>query len=127
MEIKERIKQVRIASENDHDAIVMLLLACADLGSEHGALLSVKTFGNAANHILSYFGKQHKLKKHLKLFVWTEFCPDYTDGLAFAIAFDEADAKKQIEKIEGHTIDDWGPLEIKPLSRRTAMCVPGGI
>ena len=31
----------------------------------------------------------------LRLFVWDGFCPDYTSGLAFAIAEDETDARKQ--------------------------------
>ncbi len=62
----------------------------------------------------------------LKLFIWTDFCTDYTSGLAFAIAKDETDARKQIEKERGHPVLDWGDLEIKPLSRRVARCVSGG-
>ena len=38
-------------------------------------------------------------KSRLKLFIWTGFCPDYTGGLAFAIARDESDARKQIERL----------------------------
>lgn len=65
----------------------------------------------------------------MKLFIWSEFCPDWRGGLAFAIAKDEEDAKKQIVKIMGPetTIKegDWGPLEIKPLTRRIARAVEG--
>ncbi len=61
-----------------------------------------------------------------KLFIWSGFCSDYTGGLAFAIAKDEADARKQIEKERGYDIYDWGQLEIKPLSRRIARFVSGG-
>jgi len=62
----------------------------------------------------------------LKLFVFTNFCPDYAGGLAFAIAKDETDAKKQIEKKQGYTHNSWGTLTIKPLTKRTAYCVRGG-
>ena len=40
--------------------------------------------------------KGDKMETNLKLFIWTGFCPDYTDGLAFAIAGDETEAKKLI-------------------------------
>ena len=62
----------------------------------------------------------------LRLFIWTGFSPDYTDGLAFAIAKDEADARKQIEKEHGYDIYTWGKLEIERLDRRIARCVAGG-
>lgn len=65
-------------------------------------------------------------KNHLKLFIWTGFSPDYTNGLAFAIAKDETDAKKLVEKERGYDIYDWGDLEIKPLTRRIARSVCGG-
>lgn len=38
----------------------------------------------------------------LKLYVWEEFCTDYSPGLAFAIAKSEEDAKKQIIKKLGY-------------------------
>lgn len=66
------------------------------------------------------------MKQQLKLFVWINFCPDYTSGLAFAIAKDETDARKQIEKKYGWEPYEWGTLTIKPLSRRYAECVAGG-
>jgi len=61
---------------------------------------------------------------NLKLFIWTGFNRDWSDGLAFAIAKNETEAKKLIEK---HTrVYDWGDLEIRPLSWRVARCVNGG-
>ena len=36
----------------------------------------------------------------MKLFIWTGFSPDYTGGLAFTIAKDEIDARKQIEDMK---------------------------
>ena len=66
------------------------------------------------------------MKAKLRLFIWTGFCPDYTSGMAFAIARDETDARKQIEKERGHEVYEWGELEIKPLTRRIARSVSGG-
>jgi len=68
----------------------------------------------------------------MKLFIWTNFEPDYTAGLAFAIAKNEEAAKKQIEeqyqKQAGANIpiSEWGKLEIHPLSKPIARCVGGG-
>ena len=66
------------------------------------------------------------LAPKLRLFVWTGFCPDYTSGLAFAIAKDETDARKQIEKDRGYTVYTWGDLTIYPLTKRIARSVAGG-
>jgi hypothetical protein len=66
------------------------------------------------------------MKNKLRLFIWTGFSPDYTDGLAFAIAQDESEARKLIEKERGYEVYTWGDLEIKPLSRKIARCVSGG-
>lgn len=64
--------------------------------------------------------------KKLKLFVWTEFSPDYTDGLAFAIAPTEEAARKLVIKAHGYSTSDWGTLTVYPLTRRTAFAVSGG-
>jgi len=66
------------------------------------------------------------MKSKLKLYIWTDFLPDWTGGLAFAIARDEADARNLIEKEMGFPIRNWGKLEVKPLSRRLARAVSGG-
>lgn len=62
----------------------------------------------------------------LKLFVWNGFSPDYTDGLAFAIARNETEAKKLIEKDLFCHVFEWGTLTIKPLNKKTAFSVCGG-
>ena len=62
----------------------------------------------------------------LKLFVWTGFCPDWSDGLAFAIAENIQQAKKLVEEKRGFEIYDWGDLEIKELNIPFAMSVSGG-
>lgn len=66
------------------------------------------------------------MKSKLKLFVWTEFCPDYSSGLAFAIAKNEADARKQIEEKRGFRTSEWGTLTIHLLTRRFSEAVSGG-
>jgi len=62
----------------------------------------------------------------MKLFVWTGFCPDYTSGMAFAIAKDETDARKQIEADRGHEVYTWGTLSVHRVDRRVAYSVTGG-
>ncbi len=57
--------------------------------------------------------------KNRKLFVWTGFCPDYSNGLAFAIAKDETDARKLVEQQMGYCPSVWGELKIHPLNERT--------
>jgi hypothetical protein len=65
------------------------------------------------------------MKQKLKLFVWTEFCPDYTGGLAVAIARDETHARKLIEKERGFRVWEWGKLTVYPI-KPIAKCVSGG-
>jgi hypothetical protein len=43
----------------------------------------------------NFFTEKLKL---LKLFVWDNFCPDYSPGVAFAIAESEQQAKEMIVK-----------------------------
>lgn len=62
----------------------------------------------------------------MKLFIWTGFSPDYTNGLAFAIAKDVEEAKKLIIKEHGHEVYEWGDLEVRRLDRKVARCVAGG-
>jgi len=66
------------------------------------------------------------MKTKLRIFIWSGFCPDYANGLAFAIAKDETEARKLIEKEKGYEVDEWGSLEIRPVSYRVARCVSGG-
>lgn len=66
------------------------------------------------------------MKKKLKLYVWTEFSPDYTNGLAFAIAHDEGEARRLIEKRRGFEVYTWGNLEVRRIDQCVARCVSGG-
>jgi hypothetical protein len=62
----------------------------------------------------------------LRLYVWTNFSPDYTCGLAFAIATSKEEAVKMVEKKMGHPVSDWGTLSVYPLTRRRCEAVAGG-
>ena len=64
--------------------------------------------------------------KELKLFVWSGFCPDYSSGLAFAIAENEEEAKKLVRKEYGGEPYSWGTLEVKSLAKKTSYYVVGG-
>lgn len=66
---------------------------------------------------------------NLKLYIWTEFCPDYTDGLAFAIAENELEARQFIIKScesEGFNVWNWGKLEVKEISKCSRWILGGG-
>ena len=65
-------------------------------------------------------------KPKLRLFVFEDFCPDWTSGLAFAIAKDETDARKLIAKQHGYEPYNWGTMKSYPLTRRIAKSVAGG-
>lgn len=62
----------------------------------------------------------------LKLFVWTNFCPDYAGGLAVALAADETEAREEVAKARTYDIYDWGQLTIYPADKAIAFCVSGG-
>lgn len=66
------------------------------------------------------------MKKKLRLYVWTDFCPDYTGGLAVAIASDETTARTLIQEQYGCTVREWGTLTVYPLTKPMAECVSGG-
>jgi hypothetical protein len=61
--------------------------------------------------------------KKLKVYIWAEFCPDYTDGLAIAIAESEEEARKLV--MQGSSAREWGPVEVRDISK-LAYSVEGG-
>lgn len=65
-------------------------------------------------------------KEKLKLFVWEDFSPDYTSGLAFAIAHTTEEAMAKVIESRGYEVYDWGTLSIHPLNEVFAKCVSGG-
>jgi len=66
----------------------------------------------------------------LKLYVWTDFCPDCIGGIAFAIAETVDEAKRLVVLEHGAAYNhvcvwDWGTLTIHDIEKR-AYCVEGG-
>lgn len=62
------------------------------------------------------------MEQKLKLFVWQGFAWDRQDGLAFAIAETEEEAKEMIlESIHkyksDYVVESWGTLEVSDLSK----------
>ena len=66
------------------------------------------------------------MKPKLKLYIWKDFSPDYSGGLAIAIAHTGGDARLLVEKERGYEVYNWGKLEIRPLTLRVARSVSGG-
>jgi len=66
------------------------------------------------------------MKKKLRLFVWEGYSPDYTDGIAFAIARTEEEARKKIIEVRGCEPYTWGTLTVHSLSKSIAFEVSGG-
>jgi len=62
----------------------------------------------------------------MRLFVWEGFCPDYTDGLAFAIAENIEQAQKLVIESKGYEPFDWGTVREFPVTEPIAYCVSGG-
>jgi len=65
-------------------------------------------------------------EKTMRLYVWTNYCPDYTGGLAFAIAENLEQAMMLVEKERGCKVYDWGTLRKFSLKASRAFCVSGG-
>jgi hypothetical protein len=62
----------------------------------------------------------------LQLYVWTAFNPDYTDGLAVALAHSEPEAQDLIDKYLGSYYHNWGILTVYPLTTPIGVAVSGG-
>lgn len=70
-----------------------------------------------------------EMEDSLKVFIWKNFAPDYSSGLAFAIAKNEVDAKNMVVKELGHPYIEgyeWGSVEILDLVEGTAAGCTGG-
>lgn len=63
----------------------------------------------------------------LRLYVWPEYCPNYADGIAVAIATSEEAAKAAvIADEEGVDYKEWGPCEVREIEAGVAYSVHGG-
>jgi hypothetical protein len=62
----------------------------------------------------------------LRLYVWTDFCPDKAGGMAVAIAETVEEAKQIVKKAHGPLpVWDWGTLTIHDI-KPYATCIDGG-
>ena len=66
------------------------------------------------------------MSDNLKLYVWPAFMPDYSDGLAFAIAASEEEARAAVENVLGWDGGNYGPVEVHELNRGVSFACPGG-
>lgn len=71
-------------------------------------------------------GKQRMIKESkLRIYIWTDFAPDWSGGLAFGIAETEAEARALIVQNSGYNPSDWGTLEVRNIAK-CGRCVNGG-
>ncbi len=65
-------------------------------------------------------------KPDLFLFVWDQFCPDYSDGLAVAIAETVEQAQRLVEQAKGYEVYEWGRVQKLPVTEPIVFFVNGG-
>jgi len=52
------------------------------------------------------------MSQPFRLYVWFKFFPDYTYGMAFAIARNEKEAEEAVKKDTDPGTWNWGPVEV---------------
>jgi hypothetical protein len=62
----------------------------------------------------------------LKLYVWTDFAPGYSGGLAVALAYSETHARSMVIASHGCVPSDWGDLKALPLDAPISFQISGG-
>lgn len=62
----------------------------------------------------------------MKLFVWTDYCQDYSTGLAFAIAENIEQAEKLLAASVGYLPEARGQVQELPITEPVAFQVYGG-
>ena len=66
--------------------------------------------------------------KNLKIFVWPNYAPDYTIGLAFAVAVSSDDARELIAEQAGYLSESLAHRpEVYDLSAQIAFQCSGGV
>jgi len=68
---------------------------------------------------------KQQAEPRLKLFVWTQFSPGYSPGLAFAVAANKAEAKAAVEAVYGR-VTEWGKCRVHKIESGRAEAVGGG-
>lgn len=65
-------------------------------------------------------------KHQLRLYIWEDFCPDKTAGMAVAVAETVEEAQKLVTKAHAPLpVWDWGTLTIHDI-KPYATCIDGG-
>lgn len=67
------------------------------------------------------------MNQKLKLYVWEKFSPDYSDGLAFAIAENLEEAQEMIMSQMKFRIVDFGPVNSYPIDEKICKYCLGGM
>ena len=64
-----------------------------------------------------------------RIYVWREFLPDWSNGLAVACAtsLEEAIAKVEAAIEFKHDVQSWGPVEIYSIREPMAFAIAGGM
>ena len=65
--------------------------------------------------------------RKLSLYVWPKFMPEYSAGLAFAIAETEEQAREMVICFKGYTPEDWGVCLVHDIGHPIAYAVSGGM
>ena len=63
----------------------------------------------------------------MRLFVWEDFAPDYSSGLACAVAETVQEAQMLIVNELGYSPVDWGSASEYPLTKPVAFATSGGM
>ena len=64
--------------------------------------------------------------KPLQLYVWPRFAPDWSPGLAFAIAGSVDEAQRMVISELGYEPGEWGEVKAYPLTIEIAFARHGG-
>lgn len=65
------------------------------------------------------------MRRTKKIFVFEGFDPDYSDGLAVAIAYTASEAQDMIREVNPY-ISNWGKMKVHTLKDKIAYAVSGG-
>ena len=85
-----------------------------------------KAYNDTITELLDHAEKSHNSR--LKLYIWSDFCKGYTDGIAFAIAETENEARHMVMDEtgdNGYRDLSWGEVEVRNISKH-ARYVYGG-
>lgn len=112
--------EMTIKANPARSSITVTNISWSGLLGNHGTIsdpvpIAVDSTADAALKILLKMhqvshmaAEESRMRGQLQLFVWTDFCSDYTPGLAFAIAHDAEEAMAQVQTSNGCEPWKWG-------------------